>query len=113
MATNSAGSIDAANAPVDRVFLKKLRLMDTLEGVSTLVLFGVAMPLKYLAGMPLAVRIVGSVHGVLFVALAVMFLIGIKRIPLRPGLAAMGIVASVFPFGPFIMNRWLDKLDRR
>lgn len=87
--------------------------MDTLEGVSTLVLFGVAMPLKYFADMPLAVRVAGSVHGFLFVALVVMFLLGIKKIPIRPGLAAMGIVAAVFPFGPFIMNRWLDKVDGR
>lgn len=86
--------------------------MDTLEGVSTLVLFGLAMPLKYFVGLPVAVRIVGTVHGGLFITLVVMFLIGIKRVPLRPGIAAMGIVAAVFPFGPFLMNRALRRVER-
>ena len=47
----------------------RLRAIGMLEGVSFLVLLGVAMPLKYLAGMPAAVKIVGWVHGILFVAL--------------------------------------------
>jgi integral membrane protein len=45
-------------------FLRKVALA---EGVSYLLLLGIAMPLKYLAGMPLAVLIVGSVHGGLFI----------------------------------------------
>ena len=75
-------------------------------------LFGVAMPLKYLAGIPMAVRIARSVHGLLFTTLVVMFLIGIRKIPLRPGLAALGILAAVFPFGPFLMNRRLDRVEK-
>ena len=47
-------------------FLKRLRLLSFTEGVSTLLLFGVAMPLKYLWDMPMAVRIVGMIHGALF-----------------------------------------------
>ena len=39
-----------------------------VEGVSFLLLLGVAMPLKYMAGMPMAVKVVGWIHGVLFVA---------------------------------------------
>ena len=35
------------------------------EGVSFLVLLLIAMPLKYLAGFPLAVKIAGSIHGIL------------------------------------------------
>src|SRR6185369_1627690 len=98
---NQPASTSAAATPGDHVFLKRLRLMDTVEGVSTLVLFGVAMPLKYFAGMPMAVRLAGMVHGVLFIALVMMFIVGIKKVPLRPGIAVMGIVAAVFPFGPF------------
>ena len=40
-------------------FLRMLRQLAIIEGISTLVLFGIAMPLKYFAGMPLAVTIVG------------------------------------------------------
>jgi integral membrane protein len=81
-----------------------------IEGVSTLVLFGVAMPLKYAAGMPTAVTVVGSIHGFLFMALAAMFLLGMKRIPISRALAAAGIVAAIFPFGPFIMDSRLGRL---
>ena len=44
------------------------RRVAVAEGVSYLVLLFGAMPLKYLAGEPAAVRLVGSVHGVLFLA---------------------------------------------
>ena len=46
--------------------LRQLRLVAFLEGSSFLVLLFIAMPLKYLAGLPLAVRVAGSVHGLLF-----------------------------------------------
>jgi integral membrane protein len=99
-------------ANVNQRFLRRLRTLGTIEGVSTLVLFGIAMPLKYLAGMPLAVRVAGSIHGGLFVALVVMFVLGIKRIPISRRLAGAGVIAAVFPFGPFIMDRWLERVGR-
>jgi integral membrane protein len=97
---------------IDHGFLKRLRLLGTVEGVSTLVLFGIAMPLKYLAGIPMAVTVIGSAHGVLFLALVTMFLLGTRRVPISKGLAAAGIVAAVVPFGPFIIDRRLQRLSR-
>ena len=88
-------------------FLKRLRLLGTVEGISTLILFGIAMPLKYFAGMPMAVRIAGSIHGFLFVCLAVMFVLAVKKVPLASGLAVAGIIAAVLPFGPFVFDRQL------
>jgi len=90
---------------VDLRFLRVLRLVSKIEGVSTLLLFGIAMPLKYLAGMPLAVTLVGSVHGALFVGLVLMFAIAVRRVPLSIGLALTGMVAAIVPFGPF----WFDQ----
>jgi integral membrane protein len=49
------------NNPIGR-----LRLIGLLEGSSFLILLGIAMPLKYAAGMPLAVKYVGWAHGALF-----------------------------------------------
>ena len=86
-------------------------MLSIVEGTSTLLLFGIAMPLKYLADMPLAVRIVGSLHGLLFVLLAIVFLVAIRRVPISKRLAAAGIIAAVLPFGPFVFDRWLDELD--
>ena len=51
--------------------VRRLHLLTLVEGVSTLVLFFVAMPLKYFAGKPEAVKIVGWLHGILFVAVMV------------------------------------------
>ena len=55
-------------------FLKWLIVMGLIEGTSTLVLFGIAMPLKYLGDMPQAVHGVGLMHGVLFSVLGLFVL---------------------------------------
>ena len=45
----------------------RLRLVGIVEAISFLLLLGVAMPLKYAAGMPMAVKIAGWIHGLLFI----------------------------------------------
>lgn len=92
-------------------FLRALRQLAIVEGISTLVLFFVAMPLKYLAGMPLAVTVVGSVHGFLFLALVVMLGLAIWKVPISWGLAAAGVAAAILPGGPFLLERRLARLD--
>lgn len=89
--------------------LRQLRLVALLEGTSFLVLLFIAMPLKHLAGLPLAVRIVGSVHGVLFLMfMAVLYRAGSARgWPLRRWLIAF--VSSVVPFGTFMFDRSLRR----
>lgn len=93
-------------------FLRKIAL---IEAVSYLVLLGIAMPLKYLADMPLAVRIVGSVHGLLFVIFCValaqtMF---VARWPMGRG--ALVFVASLIPVATFVidpkMKRYIEEFQ--
>jgi integral membrane protein len=81
----------------------------TAEALSFLLLLGIAMPMKYIAGIPQAVSIVGMAHGVLFVAYLLM--IHICRVAFGWSLlaAALGAVASVVPFGPWVYERWLKK----
>ncbi|MHC5113228.1 MAG: DUF3817 domain-containing protein [Planctomycetota bacterium] len=95
---------------INQPLLTRLRILGIVEGISTLLLFGVAMPLKYLAGMPLAVTIVGSVHGALFVALVGAFLFGYRAVPLPRGLVVAGIIGAVVPFGPFVVETRLRRL---
>ena len=78
------------------------------EGASFLVLLGIAMPLKYLAGLPQPVRIVGLTHGVLFIAyvLLVFNAVGSGRFDGRT--AAWALLASLLPFGPFVFERRLQ-----
>ena len=89
------------------MFLPLLRFLSFVEGLSTLVLFGIAMPLKYMAGKPEAVRIAGSVHGFLFIALVIMLMSAVKRVPISAKMAGMGMLAAIFPFGPFVFDRYL------
>ena len=92
-------------------FIRALRRLALIEGISTLILFGIAMPLKYFAGMPLAVTVAGSIHGFLFVTLAIMLLIAIAKVPISLGLAAAGLVAAVVPGGPFFLERRLARIE--
>ena len=89
--------------------LRQLRLVAFLEGVSFLVLLFVAMPLKYFAGLPLAVRIVGSIHGVLFIAFVMVLIrVSIARDwPFRRSLLAF--VSSIVPFGTFVFDASLRR----
>lgn len=99
-----------ANMPVNQAYLQKVRWMGFIEGVSTLVLFFIAMPLKYLANMPIAVEIAGTIHGGLFICLVLMLGIAIWKVPITFGLSLLGMASAVIPFGPFIYDRWLQKI---
>jgi integral membrane protein len=82
----------------------RLRCVAFLEGLSYLVLLFVAMPLKYLADRPLAVRVVGSLHGLLFVTLVILTLQALRR---RAKSFAFGVrmaIASLVPFGTFALE---------
>jgi integral membrane protein len=79
------------------------------EGVSFLVLLLIAMPLKYFAGLPLAVTLVGWAHGVLFVAfLALAYEV---KLALNKNFLWLlkAFLASVIPFGPFILKKDLRR----
>jgi len=82
-----------------------LRKIAILEGVSFLVLLGVAMPLKYFAGLPLAVKLVGWLHGLLFMAFVLALLRTMVRARWRMRRGAVVFIAGLLPFGPFVMDR--------
>ncbi|MEL7089145.1 MAG: DUF3817 domain-containing protein [Planctomycetota bacterium] len=85
-----------------------LRIIGIIEGVSFLLLLGVAMPLKYAAGMPEAVSVVGMAHGLLFIALWLAAAWAWARgLPGR--LAFLAMFASVLPFGPFLIDGKLKR----
>lgn len=75
------------------------------EGISYLVLLGIAMPLKYFLNIPEAVRIVGSLHGILFVAFVFMiaWLVVQKKMSIMGAVKAF--VLSLVPFGTFYLSR--------
>ena len=89
--------------------LKWLRVCAFLEGTSLLLLFFVAMPLKYFFAMPIAVRIAGSLHGLLFLSFvaALVRVVADRSWPARRYLTAL--VASLVPGGTFVLDRTLKR----
>lgn len=89
-----------------------LRKLGILEGISYLLLLGIAMPLKYLADMPLAVTYVGWAHGLLFVlylAAAAWVILKFRWPIFRFGGA---FLAALLPFGPFVWdNKYLKRYE--
>lgn len=85
-------------------------LVAFLEGVSLLVLLGVAMPLKYLAGLPLAVRVVGLVHGLTFLAYAANLLDALATGKLPKRTVFLGLLAGFLPAGTFLFVRRLRRM---
>ena len=89
----------------------QLRTIAMFEGLSFIVLLGVAMPLKYLWDYPLAVRIVGMVHGVLFLSLCGV-LFNVKQMTeWKMRRVASVLIAALLPFGPFVIDGSLRRED--
>lgn len=76
-----------------------------IEGISYLLLLLIAMPLKYLAGIPELVKWVGWAHGVLFVAYGAALLWIWQNEKWSFGKAFLAGVASLVPAGTF----WFEK----
>lgn|SRR5690606_8517289 len=92
--------------------LKRFRIISLIEGISMLVLLFIAMPLKYGFDMPLMVKYVGWIHGVLFMLYVVILLPTSRKLGWSFSKTFLGLVASVLPFGPFLFDRKLKVEER-
>lgn len=88
-----------------------LRILALWEGVSFLLLMGIAMPLKYIWSYPMAVTWTGWIHGALFVAFSIslFYTMCIARWPVTR--AAGAFIAALLPFGPFVWDKRLRKYE--
>jgi integral membrane protein len=89
--------------------VKNLRIIGIFEGISFLVLLIIAMPLKYFLGFPEAVKFVGWIHGVLFIAYVIAVFLSIRA--MRWGLIGVAIAlgASLLPLGTFLLDKQLKR----
>jgi integral membrane protein len=91
--------------------LRAFRIIALIEGITTLVLFLVAMPVKYWLGNPVLVPPVGWTHGIAFLAYIVLMVVAL------PGRRAgfLGWVRTTFaafvPFGTFLNDPFLRRLQ--
>lgn len=86
-----------------------MRVLGWVEAGSFLLLLLVAMPLKYLAGQPEAVRVVGAAHGALFVAFVALVAWQHLRRRLDRRATVLCLVGSVLPLGPLLYERDLKR----
>lgn len=91
--------------------LKIFRAVSLAEGISLLVLLFVAMPLKYILEIPMAVKVVGWMHGLLFILYAALLLIVWINRRWTFLFAAGAFAASLIPFGTFILDRQIRKKE--
>lgn len=90
----------------------RLRLIGFFEGLSFLLLLGVAMPLKYIAGQPEAVRWVGMAHGILFLLYLGATVQAALEYRWTWKHTLLIAAASLVPFGPFYADaRWLKPVS--
>jgi len=92
--------------------LRRFRLIGLIEGLSYLTLLFLAMPMKYMMGEPIYVKIVGMIHGMLFIifVLAQASLSAKYKFKIREN--AIFFIASLIPFGTFFTDSKLKKLEK-
>jgi integral membrane protein len=87
--------------------VSNLRVIGFIEGVSFLVLLLVAMPLKYYFDLPMAVKVTGWIHGVLFILYIAAVLMAIKAMSWNWFSVLVALGASLIPIGTFVLDKSL------
>ena len=85
----------------------RLRLIGMIEGLSFLVLLFFAMPQKYIYGDPSWVKVTGQAHGLLWVLFCFALVDAKSSCNWTIKQALVPFIASMLPFGPFVVDRKL------
>jgi integral membrane protein len=84
----------------------RLRLVGLLEGLSLLLLVGIAVPVKHVYGDPFLVKSIGPVHGILFLLYVFNALsVGVERQWKFRDTTWKVLLACLIPFGTFYIDR--------
>lgn len=89
--------------------LQVFRKIALAEGISFLVLLFIAMPMKYMFAIPLAVKIVGWTHGVLFMAYLYFEAKAAAEEEWSFRFCIIVFVAALLPFGTIVLDRRLRR----
>ncbi|WP_373001346.1 DUF3817 domain-containing protein [Sulfurimonas sp.] len=81
--------------------VKKFGQINSIEGYSYLLLLFIAMPMKYAFGYPMAVKIAGMIHGILFILFCLLLVKAWKDSKWDFSENIIFFVASLIPFGTF------------
>ena len=91
---------------------RRLELASALEGTTLLLLLLVAVPLKHLAGEPVAVTVLGPVHGLAFSLYVWIAIETVAGGGWTRGDAARLALTALIPFGAYANIRWLRRRSR-
>jgi integral membrane protein len=90
-----------------------LRIIGLLEGISFLVLMGIAMPLKYIWDMPELIYSTGMAHGLLFVLYIFFVLLVGYQLKWSFVTIFWALLASLLPFGTFVADKKIFQSDQK
>ncbi|BDA79004.1 membrane protein [Leptospira kobayashii] len=86
--------------------LGRLRLVGFAEGISLLLLVGIGVPLKHIYGEPGLVKIIGPIHGILFLLFVFNTLsISVEQEWKFKEVTWKVLVACMIPFGTFYIDK--------
>jgi integral membrane protein len=94
-----------------RFQLRRMRQVSLLEGATLVVLIFIAVPLKHLAGYPLATAIMGPIHGTAFVVYVWMLIQTVVSGEWSRAEILRLAIAAIVPFGAFFNERVLKEKD--
>lgn len=93
--------------------IKKFGLINTTEGYSYLLLLFIAMPMKYLLSIPLAVKVVGMIHGILFIMFLVLGVMAWREAKWSLNQTIIFFIASLIPFGTFFTKSKIYSYEKK
>ncbi len=85
--------------------LKKFLFINKIEGFSYIVLLFVAMPIKYYFCYPVATKVMGSIHGILFIWFLYSLYQASKSVNFSTKDSAIYFILSLVPFGSFYTDK--------
>ena len=91
--------------------IRVFRMIALAEGTSFLTLLFIAMPMKYFMRMPEVVRVVGSIHGGLFVLYVGLLAMLHFRQRWSFIFSLYALIASIIPFGTFMLDKQLREKE--
>lgn len=91
--------------------LNTFRLIAILEGLSYILLLGIATPIKYFLNDPQYVKLLGMPHGILFMLYVAMAFVLKKEFEWDNKSFGFVLLASIIPFGTFYIDRRYLKIN--
>ncbi len=92
--------------------VKKFGQINSIEGYSYIILLFIAMPMKYLFAVPVAVKIVGMIHGVLFIIFCFLLIRASLDAKWPTKYTIIFFIASLIPFGTFFTKEKIKTYEQ-